>query len=187
MKKVFFLLALLLGLGSKTVMAQNLPPYDTALKKIIYTEVVQVPGASKDLLYDRAIRTLGEMYHYANDKFAEKDKANGKIVFNGYTRVIYKIDNGTNMTDPDLIKYKFTLWFKDGKYKYEITDFIINRGNVPFHIERWRQSIIDKDKKFGKEDRIVEKMNFVVDDISKVLDRLKKSMVSDKVEEKKDW
>jgi hypothetical protein len=148
---------------------------------------VQVPGKTKDQLFDKAVQTLNAMYKYADTKMATKDKDNGKIVFNGFVRVIYHEKNGINVPDPGLIQYHLTLLFKDGKYKYTITDFVINRGNVPFHIETWVKHNVPGDKTFGKEDRIQEKLDFVADDIAKVIKRLKEDIANDKVEEKKDW
>jgi hypothetical protein len=184
-KLVLVLLIALVGIG-KVAMAQDLP-YDTVQKKIIYTEVVQVAGASKDLLYDRALRTLKQMYQQPDKKLAVQDKANGKIVLNGFVRVLLKQKNGTNFPMPDLIKYKFTIQFKDGKYRYEITDFIVDRAGVPLHVERWREHNKPGDKTYGKEDHIPEQLEFIQQDIEKVIAKLKAGMTSDKVEEKKDW
>jgi len=187
MKKLLLLSALLSFGISKIATAQDVLPYDTGTKKIIYSEVVMVPNANKDKLFDRAAKALHEMYQQADSKFAVKDKAAGKIVFNGFVRIIYKEKDGTNFPDPSLVKYRLTLLFKDGKYKYEITDFIVDHAGVPFHVERWQQHNVPGDKTYDKTDRVPEKLQFIHDDIAKVLARLKKSMEADVVEEKKDW
>jgi hypothetical protein len=190
MKKLSLLLAIFLAVFCKVASAQVTAkdlPYDAEQKKIIYSEVVQTPDMTKDKLYDRAIRTLTEMYKYAGDKMAVKDKENGKIVLNGFVRVLYKEKNGMTTTDPQLIKYKMTLLFKEGKYKYEITDFIMDRAGVALHIERLREHNVPGDKTYDKEFRLQEKLDFIAQDIDKNIKKLKAGMASDKVEEKKDW
>jgi hypothetical protein len=186
MKKLVVLIAILVFGSAKFVAAQTFP-YDTTQKKIIYSEVVQAPGNTKDVLFDRALRVLKGMYQQVDSKLAVKDKENGKIVLNGFVRIIFHEKNGLNTTYPDLVKYRFTILFKDGKYKYEITDFIVDHAGVPFHVEKWYEHNKPGDKTFTKEDRLPEKLEFIQQDIEKNIKKFKDGMVSDKVEQKKDW
>jgi hypothetical protein len=186
MKKLIVIAILFIFGAGKVAMAQQFP-MDTVQKKIVYSEVVQAPGTSKDVLYDRALRVLKGMYQQPEKKLAVQDKENGKIVLNGFVRVIFHEKNGQNVPYNEFIKYRFTILFKEGKYKYEITDFIIDRAGIPFHIERWYEHNKPGDKTYSKEDRIQEKLEYIQQDIENTIKKFKEGMLSDKVEQKKDW
>src|ERR1017187_1293772 len=104
----------MIGAGLKAV-AQNFP-IDSATKKIDYTAVVPMVGQTKDQLFDQAMKVLHKMYPNADQKLAVADRASGKIVLNGFVRVLLKDQSGVMVPDNTLIRYKLTVLFKDGRY-----------------------------------------------------------------------
>ena len=180
MKKLNIFFFVLCMMGVKMAHAQV--PYDTTKKKIIYTEVVQVQGADKGKLYDRAMVTLNDVYKNLAGKLTVKDKEKGQIVLNGYTKYTYTDKSGNEIVDPTPIKYKLVISFKDGKYKYEFYDFHIDRGGYPLPFEKY----YDNDPVVAK-DHPKEKLDFVDKDIRAIIAKLKEGLSQDKAEKKSDW
>lgn len=183
MKRLIFIFLGLSLLAGKSASAQSMP-FDTTKKKVIYTEVVSVPGTNKDKLQDRALTTLRSIYKEADKKIVTNDKGEGKLVLNGYTKIILKDPKTGLMTpDPAFVKYKLQIDFKDGKYRYTFYDFNIDKGGYPFPIERWVDPKFEK----PKNDRVDEKVEFVNNDIRNIIAKLKEGMKQDKVQTKSDW
>jgi len=98
-------------------------------ENLIYTDVVQVDSVSKAELYTRAKLWFATTYNSASDVLQIEDKDAGQLV--GKAIFTYdpsflsscEIVRGT-------IKYTIKVFVKEGRYKYEITDFIHDpRGN----------------------------------------------------------
>ena len=89
-------------------------PIDSTTHLITYSEVVKVDG-NKDELYSRAREWFAKTYNSAQSviQMDTKDKIVGKALM----QVYYK--GG----DFGYINYTVSIYLKDGKYKYEITDF----------------------------------------------------------------
>lgn len=112
MKRSLILLFVIIGLSSK---AQNIDPISG---KYVVERVVEYQ-ASKIELYDKAITFLATNLGSANDAIQVRDKEGGRII----TKVSVKapgMEIGT-------VSAKIIMLFKDGKYKFTITDF--NRDN----------------------------------------------------------
>ncbi len=113
------LLTISLVLFAFVANAQTKPfPIDTATKKITYSEVIQINGATKDDLYKRA-KNLG----VSGAGVVKDDAAQGLYVYKGSFNVTY------NAPQPGLqhtgkVEYLVTLACKDGRYKYIITNFV---------------------------------------------------------------
>jgi hypothetical protein len=186
MKKFLALVGLLIiGAGFKSS-AQNFP-IDTTTKRIDYTAVVPMVGQTKDQLFDQAMKVLHKMYPNADQKLAVADRSAGKIVLNGFTRVMLKDASGVMVPDPTLIRYKLTILFKDGKYKYEITEFVIEKSGMPWHVERWIEHNNPGDHTYDKGDRVQEHLDFLYSDIKRVIKELTDGMKGEKEVIKKDW
>lgn len=179
-KALFSLCILLLGIG-KAAYAQV--PYDAEKKVTSYNEVVDVPGMTKDQLYDRAMSVLDDIYKEVAKKMATQDKQNGIIELNCSTRVSLKDPKSGVMNPAGFIKYKLKIQFKDGKYRYEFYDFHLDKGGYKYGIEHF----IEKDYTVKPEDRADEKLAYLDNDIRNIIKKLKEGMVSAKVEQKSDW
>ncbi|HVD98259.1 MAG TPA: DUF4468 domain-containing protein [Cytophagaceae bacterium] len=91
-------------------------PLDTATKKITYSEVINVSGATKDQLYQRA-KNLG-----ISGKGVQKDDAaQGLYVYKGAFNVSYPAPQ-PGLQHKGQVEYLVTLACKDGRYKYIITN-----------------------------------------------------------------
>ncbi len=109
-------------------------PIDEETGKITYKEVVQVEGTKEDL-FNRSISWINSFYKNPLDVTRERNLANG--VVKGLHRIkIKNTDEEGNITDAGMVQYEFSLQFKDGRYRYILTDFILKRGSkIP--VEKW--------------------------------------------------
>ena len=117
MKTIFALILLVPFLSN----AQDIIlPIDSTTNKITFQEVVQSPGISQDELYTRAREWFALTFKSAQDVIQMDDKASGKIIGKGAHR-------GTAMIllTPSAfsLNYTVSLTVKEGRYRYEITDF----------------------------------------------------------------
>lgn len=181
MNKLLSIATFLVFFSLQNTFAQNKPvgplPYDSVKGYVTFNEVVMVPGATKDQLYDRAMNTLTTMYEALPSKLIEQDKVNGKIVVKGFTRVLlYDKKVKQNLPDPNLLNYKLTIQCKDGRYRYEFTDFYYNRNNQKYKIEKY---VLQENGVGMEAERAMEKMTFLNDDIIRQSAKLKTGMASD--------
>lgn len=115
MKKVLFTLMLLVS--TMTCFAQEGRilencKMDSTSEKLTLIGIDSVPNVSATDLYLRALTWISKTYKYPNSIIKSKDKDAGIIILNGYT-----ISDNT--------KSHLELRFKDGKYRWVLTDFII--------------------------------------------------------------
>jgi hypothetical protein len=97
-------------------------PIDPDTRMITYTEVINVDSSvSKLELYSRAREWFAKAYNSSQNVIQMDDKESGKIVGKALTRVYHKA-LGSNYPS-GYINYTISLYLKDGKYKYEITNF----------------------------------------------------------------
>lgn len=101
------------------------PAFSSAQKDSIisYTEVVKVDSATKDELYIRARDWYNGAFHSSKDVLQIQDKEVGEIGGKGIFTTYYHhstlgVENGYNQE----FNFKITIWVKDNRYKYEITD-----------------------------------------------------------------
>ncbi|MDJ1468147.1 DUF4468 domain-containing protein [Xanthocytophaga flava] len=118
--KTLVSIALLL-ISSFSLFAQVTLPIDPTTNKVSYTEVVEVPGMTKDQLHAKANEWLAKTYKSANDVIQMNDKEAGKIIAKGTTKS-YLHSMGKDW-DAGYFRHTLTLSFKDGKFRYEFTDF----------------------------------------------------------------
>lgn len=98
-------------------------PIDEKTNKITYTEIVELPfEINKDLLYSKGVEWFATTYNSAQNVLQMQDKENGKLIGRALFDVYHK---GLGMTfESGYINYTISIFFKDNRYKYEITDFI---------------------------------------------------------------
>ncbi len=107
----------------KTIEPRIFPlPMDNTTGRITFTEVVKVDSTtSKEQLYSRAREWFAKSYNSSKDVIQMDDKTSGKIVgkaiFKTYLESIIGPYTSGN------IGYTISVIVKDGRYKYEITDF----------------------------------------------------------------
>lgn len=94
--------------------------------KVVYTGVVEVDSANKDVLYSRAKKWFAEEYKSAQNVIQLDDKDAGEVLGKGLFKSYFTVF----MEAQDVSVYHTVkIYVKDNKYKYEITDF-----NVKFYV-----------------------------------------------------
>lgn len=146
MKKLKTVIATLSLLSATISLAQDakrvIPdiPVSPDSKLITYTKVVTAAGESQSELYKRAINWVNIFYKNPADVLREKDSVSGKIVCKHRFKIVNEADKKTGfIKDAGLVQYTLNLQFKDGRYKYELTE--INWKQLSYYpIERWMDS-----------------------------------------------
>ncbi|UOQ64424.1 DUF4468 domain-containing protein [Hymenobacter volaticus] len=99
-------------------------PFDSDTKRISYQGVVEVPGTTKDQLYVRAYEWLAKTYRSANAVIQMQDKEAGRLVGKGVMKVTLRGFNA------GYVQHTITIYLKDGRYKYILTDFAHEAGGA---------------------------------------------------------
>lgn len=87
-----------------------------------YSEVIQMDSIPKAELFSRAQMAFVTIFRSSKDVIQLADKENGKIVGKALFSYNPTIFIG-NMLTRGLVRYTISIQVKDGRYKYEITDF----------------------------------------------------------------
>jgi len=98
-------------------------PIDSATQKFTYSGVVEVDG-DKNELYMRARAWFVSMYKDADQVIQLEDKESGKIIGKGRFDVVWQMGVARK------IKHTVEMDFKDGKYRYKITNFMVYFSDV---------------------------------------------------------
>jgi len=115
MKNIYLLIFILLP---SFLLAQNLPT-NPETDKIMFTEVVEVPWASQKELHDKSKVWIAENFKSA--EAVTKLDSEDQYIISGISSYGYKA-MGSNVDFK--LYFTLTVYFKDGKYKYETTDFL---------------------------------------------------------------
>lgn len=103
--------------AQKTVEAPVTLPTDPDTHLVDYSGVIEVPGITQAQLYSRAYEWVAKNYNSAQDVIQMQDKETGKIIVKGRTNAYFKGHPFGWVT------HTLSIYVKDGKYKYDITDF----------------------------------------------------------------
>lgn len=94
-----------------------------AQEQVTYTDVIDVDGKSKDELYCAAKIWFTTTYNSANNVIQMDNKENGVLIGKALFKYNYPKLNGSGRV-AGTIDYIIKFYFKDNRYKYEITEFI---------------------------------------------------------------
>lgn len=113
MKYVFILTLLIQNVFGQT---------DTTIS---FNEVVPVSNANKDQLYIRARQWFNEAFRNSKEVIQISDKETGELSGKGIMDIVldFKV-MGVNRGDHS-VRFNCNVWVKDGKYKYEFTNFYV--------------------------------------------------------------
>ncbi len=114
--KLILTLVLITGFNL-LVFAQNNPPIDETTKKISFTEVVNVDKGEKSKMSTKAKQWAESKGYVIKSITLESMNATGKLNVSYPSVVKGKMENGQ-------VKFDIIIQFKDGKYKYNFTNFI---------------------------------------------------------------
>lgn len=109
-----------IGQDYKTTGYQILPEING---KVVYTEVIIVDSASKNDLFVRAKIWLADKYKSANDVTQFSDKEAGELVAKGNLTIYWYTKGLISVATPVTVWHTFKISVKDGKYKYEVSEF----------------------------------------------------------------
>jgi hypothetical protein len=111
-------------------------PVDSITKLITYEGVTAVAGVSQDVLYKRAWSWFHTYYKNPAEVIRENDTIRFKIVGKPRFRISNPPDKDGLKTDFGLVQYTITVAAKDGRFKYEITQFNWKLQSY-YACERW--------------------------------------------------
>ncbi len=110
-------------------------PMDATTKLITYTDVVEMAG-TKDELYGKALAWCNTYFKNPADVIREKNMEEGSILCKARYKISNPPDKKGFSTDAGVVQYTLKLAFKEGKYKYTITE--INWKQTSYYpCEKW--------------------------------------------------
>lgn len=108
-------------------------PVESETGQIKFTEVVDEEG-TKDELFNRCIYWLNDFYKDPTRVTTIRDVPTGKIVGRHQFRIYYDEEGVKKIGG--MVKYTFTIEFKDNKYRYTINELLLkSQTNLP--VEKW--------------------------------------------------
>ena len=132
---VFTLLYTLMLSAQDITPVVKLPTNDES-KLITYEKVQEVAGVDQGELYRRALQWCMTYFKNPADVIREKDSLDGKIVCKARFKISNPADKKGLATDAGQVQYTLNLMFKDGRYRYILTEFNW-KGQSYYPIERW--------------------------------------------------
>ncbi len=111
-------------------------PVDPITKMITYEGVVEVKGATAIMLYQRTLEWFNSNYKNPTDVIRDNDEAGNKIVGKHRFKITNPPDKSGVRGDAGLVQYTITIASRDGRFKYEITEFSWKQLSV-YPCERW--------------------------------------------------
>lgn len=131
---------------------------------IMYTDVVQVDSSlKKSELFNRAKAWIAMEYKSANAVIQMEDKDAGILIGKGVFVVVWSLGLIKNM-EAD-VPHTIKLLFKDGKYKYEITDLSYRDSDGNSH--SLKQNGLSKKFLLAVNDEIMSTINSLEEAMSK--------------------
>ena len=109
-------------------------PTNPTTAKITYTNVVKTPG-KPDILREKTLKWFHS--YYKNSSNIIKKNEETVLVGNPRFRILSPKSKKGVQTTAGIVEYYIKIYFKDGRYKYEITDFNWKQTSK-FPIEKWQ-------------------------------------------------
>lgn len=126
---VIFLLAISTATGQEKLLSL---PFDSITNKITYSQIVLLDSSAKQTeLFVKAREWFSKTYKSSQDVIQMDDKESGIIIGKALLNVYYKTLGIT--FNSGYINYTIKFSVKDGKYKYEISDFYHTGGYINGH------------------------------------------------------
>lgn len=93
---------------------------ETPLK---FSEVISVDSVSKEQLFYRARSWFSTFFKSANDVLSISDKESGELSGKGAFKFDADHFIGSGAVE-GYVRYHIRIWVKDGRFKYEVTNFV---------------------------------------------------------------
>lgn len=184
---------ILISLSFMNAMAQKEPviaiPFDTVSEKYAYVGVVKAEERSSSFLYKNAKTWLiglngnDSMIDIVNDSLI-RDRGTVTVT------LVIKGAMGVKIPIPYNVSYMITLEFKEGRYRYTITNFTINGSNTGSDQSMALETYVKQHENMnlGKRDVIAQEEQFCAeldDKVKKLIESMKASIGVD--EKADDW
>lgn len=108
-------------------------PVDSSTSKYSFTEVVKVDSVAAPVLFSRAKLFVAQLFNSAKEVTQMEDAASGTIVCKG---------NFTALSNYGFVKFDLSLYCKDGRYKYSMTNFV----HVNPHPKQFAGGVLENEK-----------------------------------------
>ena len=132
----FILICLTVSFCNAQTKATAKLPIDETSKLVTYAGVVEIAGIKADSLYNRALIWANTYFKNPADVIREKDQEAGKIVCKARYKIMNPPDKTGFQSEGGVVMYTMNLMFKDGRYRYEITE--INWKQASYYpVEKW--------------------------------------------------
>ena len=186
--KTFSILALSCLMSLSSIAQKNAAPVpvslplDSITHLVTYEKVVPVQGASREVLYKRALEWFNAYYKNPTEVIRENDVEKGRITGKPRFKIYNPADKEGTKTDAGTVQYTITLAVKEGKFKYELTEFNWKQPSY-YALERWM------DTKAQMYTPVYNHYLTQTDEaVKELIKNLKSAMMSDKpVKDKDNW
>ena len=111
-------------------------PIDSITRLITYEGVLQATGIKADVLYNRALSFFKSQYKNYREVIRESDSLKFKIAGRPRFKIYNVPDKEGLRTDAGIIQYDIKVSAKDGRFKYELTEFNWKQQSY-YAAERW--------------------------------------------------
>ncbi len=126
-------LALFFRMAAQDTTLAGIVPVDES-GKILWQQVVQVPGKNKEQLYNQGIEWINT--YFPNPAgVTHKRSAESGVVEGRYSIRLTDDHDGTKVPSKT-VSYTFKLEFREGRFRYTFTDFTL-QASSRFPLERW--------------------------------------------------
>ena len=124
--------------------------------KVTYSGVIQMQGVSKDEMYKRVKIWFLDNYNSSKDVIQFDDRENGEVIGKGCFKALWMVRFYTAL--PVNVWKTIKIQIKDGRFRYEITDFKMRNYYLPspnasltdvgIPLEEWNKGHDTNNKKF---------------------------------------
>lgn len=155
-------------------------PVDPNTGKITYQEVVEEEGSPQDL-FNRCVYWLNEFYANPVAVTKVRDFESGVMKGQHQFRIYYTDEEGYKK-DAGMVMYDFTIEFKQDRYRYTVTDFLLRTASR-YPVEQWLNK---QDPAYNEKwDSYLEQIDSYVQ--NEWVPSLKEKMKPEEVIEEEEW
>ncbi len=186
MKKAAFLLLVTIAASLSVTAQKNKEiqwpdlPIDEESQLITYTDVVQLDGVAAGDLYDRFMKWFNDEFKNPAEKLRNSDKDGGEVEALLRHRIYNKDKKGNQASDAGLTQFTLKVMFRDGRYKYTVTDLNHKRMSY-FALEQW----MDADDEMAE--KHADYLAQVDTEIRRMIDGMKTGVADSGEKKEEDW
>ena len=187
MKYYSWVLALLFFLAAavqaqQSAAPRNAVPVDSITQLITYEKVIEVEGATVETLYQRLQDWFHAYYKNPGDVIRKTDPEKHSVTGKHRFAITNPPDKSGLRTDAGLVQYTITVTARQGRYKYELSEFNWKLLSV-YPCERWLDT-----KAAGYQSVYNEYLVQLDKEVAKIISSLMQAIGKEKpVKDKDNW